>query len=183
MPQNPSEARPPTSPLSPTSSDPLPPEAPTPESPEERDPRELYLSPPESPPNDQSEAPSSLLHGQASQPRYRGLPNPAHPALLLVAEPDGQLKPEFREWEADLPLQAGSLVPKWYPWVWEGLELSPDERQAQFRSDLTALLAPPNPTSSKEPQPSGTALPTPPSLKPQDILQSLYQLLSVVRPV
>lgn len=182
MHQNRSEEPLPTSPPSATSSAPLPPAAPTPESPEELDPRARYPSPPESQPEDQAEAPPSLLHGQASAPQYRGLPNPAHPALLLLADPDGRLKPEFREWEADLPLEPGSLVPQWYPWVWEGEELSPEDRLNQFRSDLIALLVPPSRPLSKESAPNATASLTPPSLTPQDVLSYLYQLRSVVLP-
>ena len=94
----------------------------------------------------------------------------AHQALLLLADLDGRLTPEFLDWDGDLLLEPGSLVPAWYPWTVEGEELSAEERNAQFSFDLDLLLA------SRRPAPSATGPWT-----ARDVLRSLLELRAVWR--
>jgi hypothetical protein len=70
---------------------------------------------------------------------------PAHPAMLHLAESDGTVKPEFQEeWPpAILDLDPGSLLPVWWPT--ESTEppfrrLTYDERMLGFREQLENLL-------------------------------------------
>ena len=179
MPKNPSEAPLPPSENSPDSLSPSPDVGATPAPEESLDPRAEYPAPPS---RDESleEAPPSLLQGESSQ--FRGLPNPAHPALLLLANPDGSLKPPHQEWQEELLLEEGSLVPQWFPWVWEDEELSPDRRKEQFRLNLDVLLKLLRPATSKSSDPSATASPTRTNWTPPDVLQSLLQLRSAVLP-
>ena len=58
------------------------------------------------------------------------------PLMLEVADLDGNLKPEFQEWEGTLPLSAGSSVPTWWPERVEGQLLSPEDVRATLRRTL-----------------------------------------------
>ena len=139
--------------------------------------------PPPRPNQESQDVPPSLLgEGPAPPP---GLPNPADPRLLLVANSDGSLKPEFQEWDLALELEAESLLPVWWPWEVEGEPLSPQEREQNFRMSLDMFLTPPalpRPSSSVTSLASATASPTRPSLTGRAVLQSLLRLRSVVRP-
>ena len=101
---------------------------------------------------------------------------PAHPALLLLADPDGNLKPEFVDWDGDLLLQPGSLIPAWYPWTFDGEERSAEDRNAQFRFDLDLLLSSDQPTTpTSDPQ----AIQVENDCTTHDLLRSLLKLRAV----
>ena len=101
----------------------------------------------------------------------------AHPALLLLADPDGNLKPEFVDLDGDLLLQPGSLIPAWYPWTVDGEERSAKERNAQFKFDLELHRA------SHQPPMSSSALGAlaESTWTAHDVLQALRELRSVWR--
>lgn len=173
-----SEEPPPTGTDSPTSFDPSVEAAPPRPSLSDLRPAD-QPSPPPSPDPPASPAPADSPKG------YRGLPDPVDPRLLLIANPDGSLKPEFQDWEADLQLEAGSLVPTWWPQEQDGQVLTPKEREESFAVTLDALLSsspPPSPSSSATSPASASASPTKASSKPQAVLKSLLRLRSAVRP-
>jgi len=103
---------------------------------------------------------------------------PTHPALLLLADPDGNLKPEFVDWDGDLLLQPGSLIPAWYPWEVEGEELSAEDRNAQFRFDLERHQSSHLPAMSSS-APGAPATPAESAWTAHDVLRALLELRSV----
>lgn len=73
---------------------------------------------------------------------------PAHPAMLLLVNLDGSLKPEFKDWERGqlqlLDVDPGSLLPVWWPTETDdGLRetLSYEDRMVIFREQLDNLLS------------------------------------------
>ncbi len=63
-----------------------------------------------------------------------------HPLMLLVAQEDGTLKPEFEDWETNLSLSRGDLIPLEWPYVVEGRQLTVEERARSFEGNLEAML-------------------------------------------
>jgi hypothetical protein len=123
--------------------------------------------------------------GASPKPAYQGAaaevlgpPIPAHEAVLLLAEPGGRLRPEFMDWEGDLPLEPGSLVPVWYPRKVDGEELNAEQRNAQFRFDLALLLASHCPTTPASGPP---AMHVESDCTAHDVLRALLELRSVWR--
>ena len=121
------------------------------------------------------------LSRESEQPL--GPPQPrnslAHQALLLLAQPNGQLKPEFQEWESLLSLEPESLVPVWWPHEESnGRPLSSKERIVDFQETFTSLLS----DSPRPSRVSDSASPAKPNLTPHSVLQSLLQLRSAVVP-
>ncbi len=70
---------------------------------------------------------------------------PAHPAMLLLASPDGSLRPEFQDWTGDqtFELDEGTLLPIWWPQEHpeDGHIMSHEERVESFREELDNLLS------------------------------------------
>ena len=106
-------------------------------------------------------------------PVYEKVNLPPPPkALLLLANPDGSLKPPFEEYQDVLSLSPPYLTPEWWPYQVENQPLSEEERSRDFQANLEAAL-PSVPTGS------GSATPAKPSLTPQRVLRSLLLLHSV----
>lgn len=109
--------------------------------------------------------------GKAPEPEafespFKNLPPPPK-ELLLLANPDGSLKPPFdEEWGDEFRLEPPDLTPAWWWWAVEGQELSPEERALDFQANLEAVL----PLYAK----SGG------SLTPQDVLKCLVFLRSLM---
>jgi hypothetical protein len=81
-------------------------------------------------------------------PRRKPLLNPnqpAHPAMLLLANPDGSLRSEFQDWAEDqtFELNGGTLLPTWWPYehLEDGDSLSHEERVGIFHDELENLLS------------------------------------------
>lgn len=143
---------------------------------------------PDVPPADKEPSPPDSQEPEQA-PRdpkqYHGLPDPVDPRLLLIANPDGSLKPEFQDWEQEIELEAGSLMPVWWPQEQDGQVLSPQDREASFAATLDGLLKsqlPPSPSSSATSRGSDSASPTPKTSMPQLVLKSLLRLRSAVLP-
>jgi hypothetical protein len=111
-------------------------------------------------------------------------PQPAHPAMLLMAEPDGTLKQELKDesWGGEnwLDLDAVSLLPVWWPWGAEGERWTAQEREQAFRFYLDIAL--PREDVETGPQKLDTVPPLKKNLTPQDVLHSLGQLYDMVAP-
>lgn len=173
MPQNPSGPRRLPGRTTPASSPLSPPAEATPESPPQpnqplpgdlRSERPARLQP-------QSPAPlNPFLEPKSESRQYL----PPHPLLLLLANPDGSLKPEFADYQDALALESPDLVPAWWPRESpESQEpLSPANRARDFHLNLEALLSPPDSKAS------GSAPQMPPNSTPQRVLRSLLQLRS-----
>ena len=97
---------------------------------------------------------------------------------MLLADPEGELKVEFRDWAAQLNLEPGSLIPLDYPWVVDGKELSPEERSAQFSFDLDLLLRSRGQQASIPASPGTTVSPHAGSWTPADVLRALLGVRS-----
>jgi len=130
-----------------------------------------------------SRAQSRVRSPESSEPLSESLvPLPPVPLMLEVADPEsGELKPEFQPWSDQLPLEAdGSLLPMWWPEFHpeaSSQRLSRPDRAEWFQQSLESLVQARSESSSPD-----TALPTPPSSRPQAVLSSLLQLRSVVLP-
>ncbi len=73
---------------------------------------------------------------------------PAHPAMALLAYPDGSPKPEFEDediWPRGLlDLDPGSLLPVWWPTEADEGPFEPltyEERMVTFRTNLESFLS------------------------------------------
>ncbi len=110
--------------------------------------------------------------GSGAQPQKQVLDpgQPAHPAILLLATPDGSLRPEFHEWAEDwtYELDEGTLLPAWWPLKHpeDGHTLSHEERVGAFRENLESVL--PNPRKR--------------TTTPEDVLKALLFLRTVCGP-
>lgn len=114
---------------------------------------------------------------------------PAHPAMLLLANPDGILKPEFQDvWPSSLlDLDPGSLLPVWWPTETdEGTPetLSYEDRMVIFREQLEIVLRirvyGPDIIKSSRPFLSVTPVEEVPS--PEVVLDCVRQLHSIFAP-
>lgn len=89
------------------------------------------------------------------------LPQPAHPAMLLVADPGGTPKPGLEE-EWILDLEPESLIPEWWPWSEQyGRDWIAEERKEAFIEALDIYL------------------PSKKNLMPDDVLSALHSLREV----
>ncbi len=127
-------------------------------------------SAPLTPPADQASPLSEAPLPPAPTPPLASPP----PALLLLANRDGSLKEAFADYQDVLALEPPDLTPEWWPSEVEGQPLSPEERALNFQANLEAVLG------LRAPAASGSASPTPTSLTPQRVLQSLLLLHSVL---
>mgnify|MGYP001589930759 CR=1 FL=1 len=158
MPQLPSEARPPTGPTSPASSN-----------------RSLAA------------APTPALDSRAEHPvdptapRKLDLPN----LMLLIADPKtGELLPEYQDEGEDLRLNLDpeTLVPAWWPQEdGQGRQLLPRRRLQSFRWSLLQSVQAlesweaSESASARPPKGSGSATPAVRSSRPRLVLRSLRQ--------
>jgi hypothetical protein len=68
--------------------------------------------------------------------------------MRAIAFPDGSLRIEFEDWEADIgPLESDTLVPSWWPDEIDGQRLDLDERATSFSEILSGQLLAQSPRS------------------------------------